>query len=168
MKIKVGVVYRSAGQRVDVEAGHKRLGRTSHDVSTGQQTFWFPDVETFERVKYDLFECASPLAKPVPIFRLVDETAPPPPPFVDEHAPVVVVEDEPEPEFVPTPTPAPVPTGSLADDIFTALAGRKIRVKDFAAELGLTPEMVHDTVSADPRFATITAGWVRAAESPAE
>lgn len=180
MKIKVGVVYRSAGQRVDVEAGHKRIGMTSHDVTTGQQTYWFKDGE-FDRVKFDLFEMSSPLAKPVPVFRLVE----------DEVVPVVVTapvtEDEQE-TFVPVPKtlvteptaateipapvtippPPPAAPATLADDIFTALAGRKIRVKDFAAELGLSPEILHDTVSADPRFATITAGWVRAAESPAE
>lgn len=171
MKIQIGVIYRSAGQRVQVEAGHKRIGITSHDVTTGQQTYWFKDGE-FEHVKYDLFEMASPLAKPVPVVRLVEDVAPEPvvvkTPVAEDAQEVFVPVPEPSPVSpVTIPPPPPAAPSTLADDIFAALAGRKIRVKDFAAELGLSPETVEEAVSSDSRFAKIVAGWVRVAEATA-
>ena len=175
MKIQIGVIYRSAGRRVQVEAGHKRIGMTSHDVTTGQQTYWFKDGE-FERVKYDLFEMASPLAKPVPVVRLVEDVAPEPvvvkTPVAEDAQEVFVPVPEPtSPTEIPAPVtippPPPAAPSTLADDIFAALAGRKIRVKDFAAELGLSPETVEEAVSSDSRFAKIVAGWVRVAEATA-
>jgi hypothetical protein len=207
MKIQIGVIYRSAGQRVQVEAGHKRIGMTSHDVTTGQQTYWFKSQEEFDRVKYDLFEMASPLAKPVPVVRVVEseeiakgsrELTPEQQEVLCEYAvrkhaalkaeletPVVVktpVAEDAQEVFVPVPEPTspteipapvtippppPAAPSTLADDIFAALAGRKIRVKDFAAELGLSPETVEEAVSSDSRFAKIVAGWVRVAEATA-
>lgn len=70
--IRVGLRYDSAGQRIDVERGHVRIGRTSHDSKHGQ-IFWCPDLQFFDREKAEIFTSPMAMIRPVPVVVLIPQ-----------------------------------------------------------------------------------------------
>lgn len=73
---------------------------------------------------------------------------------------VAETSSQPEPEK----TEAVKHSDAMADFVFKQHAGRKIRIKDFAVELDITPEELQPIIAKDPRYAPIAAGWVRLAD----
>lgn len=187
-KIRVGLMYDSAGQRVAVEAGYATIGHTSHDPKLGKHVFWFPNLASFEKYKKAIFENMS-FNKPVPILDIgvadntlqLDQTQvrglmQTLMHFMQQAQPgdkcmlnfengivtpvlVAAVKNK----FAPPPPP---PSMSETDGVFQALAGRKIRINDFATELGKETEALKTIINGDSRFAPIVGGWVRAAGEP--
>lgn len=73
-RYRVGVMYRSAGSKVQVEAGHKCIGSTTRDLFTREQTYWFKSIAQFEANRADIFEARYGHSRPIPVFQLLDES----------------------------------------------------------------------------------------------
>lgn len=186
-RFRVGLCFYSAGQRVAVEAGlGPALGHTSHSEKYGQQVFWFKSVAEFEKYRQDIFEARNAFHRPVPVVEMLDEQPPEPktaPPvaapslqavasFETAKAAMNPAFAPPAPLPPPPPLPGTAPTlPTVADPleaeaIFKFHAGRKIRIKEFAAELNCSPEYLEPIIKNDPRYAPIVGGWVRLAGQP--
>lgn len=171
-KIRAGIFYFSAGQRVAVEVGSTIIGHTTLDPKTGQHTFWFPSVADFEKKRKDLFEANNPLYKPIPCF---EELPLPGPTAIEKPVvtpavvnPLIAARNAMAPQLPPPPPLPEGPTQEEKDFVFGHLAGRKPRMQDFAAELNMEPAKLKTIIENDPRFAPIVGGWIRAAEQPTE
>lgn len=159
-KFRAGLLYYSAGQRVIVEAGFSPIGHTSLCPKTGQQVYWFKSLAEFERYKKDIFENTAGIHRPVPLFEPIGET-------VAVEAVEVEAVVPPPPPAPPAPEEAPSNNdiSQIKDRVFQAHANRTIRIKDFAAELGIDAETLKTIIESDSRYAPLAAGWVRRAES---
>lgn len=93
--------------------------------------------------------------------------------------PIVSKVNEAKEKFAPPPPPPPPPPAqefappppppmTEADRAFLTLADRKIRINDFAAELGKEPDALKTIINSDARFAPIVGGWVRKAGENSE
>lgn len=188
-KIRAGVFYFSAGQRVAVEVGATIIGHTSQNAK-GNQVYWFKSVADFERLRKDLFEATNPLYKPIPCFEVLTgmegaleniqaiaklqeaveklgfyvgwTSSGEPVVSPKKESPIAAARASMAP-VAELPPPPPLPEKS-PDEIFAALAGRKPRIQEFAAELNMDPARLKTLIEADPRYAPIVGGWVRTAE----
>ncbi len=167
-RLRLGLMFFSAGQRVPVEIGNRIIGHSSYNDHSGQHEFWFENVDAFKANggqviggRYvwprDMFEVFGNGTgnKPIPVMELVFEEAAQDE-VVEKAAPVVI----------PPPLPdAPRVLAINGDTIEGVRAGRSIRLKDLAAEMNVPPDFLQDVIESDPRFAPIVAGWVRLKES---
>lgn len=202
-KIRVGLLYYSAGQRIVVEAGFQTIGHTVASAKYGQQIFWFSSVAMFEKYRKDIFESPMALNKPVPVFEVLEgeqkvdfagvrkllqglmvwlkNASPEDTATVDvgtgevKALETVVVKQQ-APAVTPVAAQAPVPPAFLPpllppapvaaampslEEIFTKHAGRNIRIKEFATELGVDSDALQAVIESDPRYAPMMGGWVR-------
>lgn len=69
---RVGLLYRSGGQKMTAEAGNVRLGTTTREPKYGDQVYWFKSIGEFEKYRADVFEMKHGHTPPVPVVELLD------------------------------------------------------------------------------------------------
>lgn len=151
-KFRVGLIYYSAGLSVEVEAGHRMIGRTSRDPKIGEQVFWFPSVADFHKHRRDIFECIGRFSinTPIPHFEPIEEPVPaavevPTAGEPDGKASVSYAEESGStPEPVTTEPAAGSPVAEFPDGAMPQVADPPVSDPDYIGETS-SGELVYPT-----------------------